>query len=84
MAVDPDSPLWSAAKDVLLRELMKTSDIETRLNDQDYRAAFRLQIGDALHARYDFSENTQSPEAIADEILETVIEVARHYRKSNS
>ncbi|MEO0607771.1 MAG: hypothetical protein AAFY82_06035 [Pseudomonadota bacterium] len=80
----PDGPLWKAAKDVLLRELLKTSDIESRLNDTAYRAEFRLRIGDALHTRYDFSENTQSPEAIADEILETVIEVARHYRKSES
>jgi len=79
----PDSPLWAAAKDMLLRELMKTSDIETRLTDPQHRAAFRLQIGDALHTRYDFSQNTQSPEAIAEEILETVIEVARHYRKAD-
>jgi len=78
----PDSPLWAAAKDMLLRELMKTSDIETRLTDPEYRAAFRLQIGDALHTRYNFSDNTQSPEAIAEEILETVIEVARRYRKA--
>ncbi|MEM9740186.1 MAG: hypothetical protein AAF829_09980 [Pseudomonadota bacterium] len=83
MAASPDTPLWAAAKDMLLRELIKTSDIETRLTDQEYRAEFRLQIGDALHTRYDFSDNTQSPEAIAEEILETVIEVARHYRKSS-
>ena len=80
--MNPDSPLWAAAKDMLLRELMKTSDIESRLTDPAYRAEFRLTIGDALHTRYDFSDNTQSPEAIADEILETVIKVARHYRKA--
>ncbi|MEM1150540.1 MAG: hypothetical protein AAGI03_08265 [Pseudomonadota bacterium] len=82
MGSTPDSPLWAAAKDMLLRELLKTSDIETRLTDREYRAEFRLQIGDALHSRYDFSENTQSPEAIAEEILATVIQVARHYRNS--
>lgn len=84
MAEPQDSPLWKAAKDLLLRELLKTSDIEDRLKNEAYRAEFRLQIGDALHARYDFSENTQSPEAIADEILQTVIEVAQHYRKSET
>ncbi|MEO0817073.1 MAG: hypothetical protein AAFX86_07165 [Pseudomonadota bacterium] len=84
MTASPDSPLWAAAKDMLLRELMKTSDIESRLTDREYRAEFRLQIGDALHSRYDFSDNTQSPEAIAEEILATVIEVARHYRKSDT
>lgn len=83
MGEAPDSPLWAAAKDMLLRELIKTSDIETRLTDPDYRAAFRLQIGDGLHTRYDFSDNTQSPEAIADEILETVVEVVRYYRTDN-
>ncbi|MEO0465874.1 MAG: hypothetical protein AAF216_04980 [Pseudomonadota bacterium] len=84
MAVDPESPLWAAAKDMLLRELMKTSDIERRLTDPGHRAEFRLQIGDALHTRYDFSDNTQSPEAIAEEILETVIEVARYYRNTST
>ncbi|MEL6569782.1 MAG: hypothetical protein AAFQ22_15310, partial [Pseudomonadota bacterium] len=69
MTASPDSLLWAAAKDMLLRELMKTSDIESRLTDREYRAEFRLQIGDALHSRYDFSDNTQSPEAIAEEIL---------------
>ncbi|MEM1106068.1 MAG: hypothetical protein AAGH87_06735 [Pseudomonadota bacterium] len=79
MEAPVDSPLWMAAKDTLLRELIKISDIETRLTDSDYRDAFRLRIGDALHTRYDFSGNTQSPEAIAEEILEMVIQVARHY-----
>lgn len=81
MSEGRDQRLWSIAKDALLTELLKDSDIDTRLSDKRYRDQFRLAIGDALHDRYDFSENIESPEAIADEILDVVIDVVKHYRK---
>ena len=78
---DPaDRPLWSAARDALLRELLRDSDIEARMSSPQYREAFRLRIGDELHSRFDFSQTTQSPEVIADRLLNTVLDVARHYR----
>ena len=82
MSSGPDDLLYTIAKDVLLRTLVKESDILDRLDDRAYRRDFRLEIGNALHDRYDFSETTQSPEAIAEEILDAVIDVAKSYRKS--
>ncbi|MEL6323884.1 MAG: hypothetical protein AAGJ29_00430 [Pseudomonadota bacterium] len=82
MSSKQDEALYAVAKDILLRSLLKDSDIHERLNDEEYRAAFRLMIGNALHDRYDFSSNTQSPEAIAEEILDAVIDVIKVYRRS--
>lgn len=83
MADTPDDTLTGIAKEVLLKVLLRDADIHTRLNNAAYRSDFRLEIGNALHDRYDFSDSTESPEAIAEEILDAVITVIDTYRKTD-
>lgn len=79
MASGADDRLYRIAKDVLLRILLKDTDMAEKLNDPEYRSNFRLEIGDALHNRYDFSETVQSPEAIADDLLDAIVDIIKSY-----
>ncbi|MEM9667849.1 MAG: hypothetical protein AAF950_02915 [Pseudomonadota bacterium] len=80
MPAKPDDRLYRIARDVLLRILLKDTELHERLDDPDYRQTFRLKLGDALHNRYDFSDTLQSPEAVAEDILDAIVDIIKAYR----